>query len=322
MKELNNLQKNYSTQKNIIAYKPELSNSTEDLFETNILSPTVGERLYEGGLRTKGKYKQSHQNKPLITIITVVYNGDKYLEKTIQSVLLQSYDNIEYIIIDGGSTDDTLKILKKYSAVIDYCISEKDDGIYHAMNKGLSLAFGDYIGILNADDWYELNAVQLSVNHLKNNDVLYSYGDIRFLKEGATFDKKPIKKELLREKVLQEMAIPHISLFIGKSVYKSLGLFDTSFRIAGDHEFLVRMIHNEVKGIYTGKIIGNAYDGGVSQHGLGANIESLRIALMYGKNRYAAYWSFIKFVFKKHFAKLIGPKISYYLMKLVGSRHV
>ncbi|WP_019615912.1 glycosyltransferase family 2 protein [Psychromonas ossibalaenae] len=322
MNALNSLQKIYSTQKNITTIKPKVKKSTKDLFETNIFLTESKSRLYEGGMRTQGKFKENRPGKPLITIITVVYNGDKYLEKTIQSVLMQSYDNIEYIIVDGGSTDGTLDIIKRYSDAVDYCVSENDNGIYHAMNTALTLAVGKYIGILNADDWYELNAVQLSVNHLKNNDALYSYGNIRFIKEGATFEKKPIEKKLLREKVLQEMAIPHISLFIGKEVYKSLGLFDTSFRIAGDHEFLVRMVHNEIKGIYTGEIIGNAYDGGISQHGLGANLESLRIALKYGKNRYSAYWSFVKFVFKKFLAKLLGPKISYYLMKLVGSRHV
>jgi Glycosyl transferase family 2 len=106
----------------------------------------------QGGLRTKGLFKHVDSTQPLLSIVTVVYNGEKYLEQTIQSVINQSYENLEYIIIDGGSTDHTLEIIAKYNDYINYWVSESDTGIYSAMNKGTKLATGSHVLHLNADD--------------------------------------------------------------------------------------------------------------------------------------------------------------------------
>ena len=99
------------------------------------------------------------RNKPLVSIVTVVYNGENFLEETIKSVINQTYENIEYIIIDGGSTDGTVDIIKKYEDKINYWVSEKDAGIYDAMNKGIEAFKGDYINFLNAGDSYVNNEV-------------------------------------------------------------------------------------------------------------------------------------------------------------------
>ena len=106
----------------------------------------------KGGLRSRGIYKHSLPGKPLITVITVVFNGAQTLRDTLESVMQQSYDNVEYIVIDGGSSDATVDILRQYDHVIDYWLSEKDGGIYDAMNKGIALCSGDYVGMLNSDD--------------------------------------------------------------------------------------------------------------------------------------------------------------------------
>ena len=105
----------------------------------------------EGGKRTKGILKK----KPLFSIITVVYNGEKFLEKAITSVINQSYKDFEYIVIDGGSTDKSLEIIKKYEKKIDYWVSEKDKGIYDAFNKGMKVSRGKFIGFINSDDTYK-----------------------------------------------------------------------------------------------------------------------------------------------------------------------
>ena len=105
-----------------------------------------------GGLRTQGFFKHSEAKKPLITVIIAVFNGDEFLEEAIISVINQTYDNVEFIIIDGGSTDETVNIIKKYEDRIDYWISERDDGIYDAMNKGLALAKGQYVYFMGSDD--------------------------------------------------------------------------------------------------------------------------------------------------------------------------
>jgi hypothetical protein len=106
----------------------------DEKFDTYLFLPEGENRQGEGGLRIKGYFKKSLDNKPSISIITVVYNGEKYLEETIKSVITQTYDNVEYIIIDGGSTDGTLDIIKKYEDYIDYWVSEKDGGMYNAIN--------------------------------------------------------------------------------------------------------------------------------------------------------------------------------------------
>jgi glycosyltransferase involved in cell wall biosynthesis len=125
--------------------------------------------MRSGGLRTKGIAKQSSKHMPLITVITVVRNGEKTLEQTILSVIDQTYQNVEYIIIDGVSTDNTLDIVRKYEDRIDYWMSEPDGGIYYAMNKGIDLASGEWINFMNSgDSFYKENTVDSVIPFLMN----------------------------------------------------------------------------------------------------------------------------------------------------------
>src|SRR6187399_1640486 len=153
-------------------------------------------------------------NKPLVSIITVAYNADPFIEKTIQSVLSQTYSPIEYIIIDGGSTDNTVNIIKGYSNRIAYWCSEKDNGISDAFNKGLSKATGDIIGIINADDWYENDTVERVVNDFGNSDIVY--GDLQIWKgKQKDFIQKGDHSLLTRE-----MTVNHPTVFVKKSCYE------------------------------------------------------------------------------------------------------
>lgn len=143
--------------------------------------------MINGGLRTRKIIKTSQIEKPLITIITVVYNCKETLEKTIQSVLNQTYNNIEYIIIDGASTDGTLDIIKKYEDKIDYWQSEPDNGIYDAMNKGIVLAKGEWINFMNAGDTFSSFQVVDNVFKTKYNlDVTIIYGDSTCILENGS----------------------------------------------------------------------------------------------------------------------------------------
>ena len=119
-------------------------------------------------------------SKPIITLITVVKNNDKYLEETIQSILNQSYKEIEYIIVDGGSEDNSINIIKKYSNQIDYAVSQEDNGLWDAMNKGLSLSRGEVIGIVNSDDKLRPNAIEILYNYyLKYPKADFFFGSVK-----------------------------------------------------------------------------------------------------------------------------------------------
>lgn len=130
-----------------------------------------------GGLQSKGIMKTSKAGYPLITILTVVYNGSKVIERSIQSVINQTYDNIQYIIIDGASSDSTVEILKKFDSNIDFWQSEPDNGIYNAMNKGVEFARGDFLLILGADDLlFSSDVISIIVNNMTDWNTCY-YGD-------------------------------------------------------------------------------------------------------------------------------------------------
>ncbi len=164
--------------------------------------------------------KKFNSVNPLISIITVIYNGDRYFEQTIKSVIGQTYKNIEYIIIDGGSTDGTHDIVSKYEKHISCFVSEPDEGLYDAMNKGISLAKGQLVGMINSDDWYELNAVELMVDAYRNNPEKTIFHADRF--DINSNEKKELRKfnpSAFKFKYIG-MTYNHPSMFVAKSEYE------------------------------------------------------------------------------------------------------
>lgn len=147
------LDSRYATTRILFTDTPPTELVAPNSLPTTLYLPAGAGRVYQGGLRTQNYYKRSVNGKPLVSIITVVFNGEKHLAEAINSVLCQSYDNIEYIVVDGGSTDGSLAIIKNYENYIDYAVSEPDAGISDAFNKGLQLATGDYCMFVNADDF-------------------------------------------------------------------------------------------------------------------------------------------------------------------------
>lgn len=217
----------------------------------------------EGGLRvTKGIHKQSEVNRPLVSIITVVYNAERFLDATIQSVINQTYENKEYIIIDGGSDDNTLDIIKKYEEFIDCWISEPDRGIYDAMNKGISLCSGSIIGLINSGDIYTKDAVLSCVQeYIRTNEPSILIGDCKALLSELS------NKWLIysgNPSYLPYKMLPHPSVFVPLSVYQANGLFDTNFKIASDYDFLCRCYTNGVKFTHINQVLAIANPRGVS----------------------------------------------------------
>jgi glycosyltransferase involved in cell wall biosynthesis len=235
-----------------------------------------------GGLRSKGVIKNSIANKPLITVITVVYNGQKTVRQTIESVLNQTYDNIEYIVIDGGSTDDTLCIISEYENRIDYWVSEPDNGIYFAMNKAIKLSNGDYIGLLNSDDWYEPEACEIIAERINatNVDVYYGMENIYdrdmtlLLVVGYTID------------FIWTKSILHQTCFISKNVYNHK-LYNEKYKSAADFKFFVD-IKESARFEFIPKVLCNARTGGMSSTKQGQK-ELLRIAYLNKKIGFLMY---------------------------------
>jgi glycosyltransferase involved in cell wall biosynthesis len=194
----------------------------------------------EGGLRLQERFNvRTDSNLPLISVITVVRNGEKTIEKTIQSVLDQTYNDIEYIIIDGCSSDRTISIIKKYEHKIAYWLSEPDEGIYDAMNKGISLASGDWIHLLNSDDrYYDRTVLEKAVNFLDVNQTNYFTLVREFPDRTQEFKKFDFQKWELY--ILPKIA--HPTLIVSKKQYEQVGLYDNSWKIASDHEFTLRLI--------------------------------------------------------------------------------
>lgn len=220
--------------------------------------PDSDKKIIQGGLRTKYSNISDFKNMemPLVTIITVVLNRANQIERAIKSVLGQTYGNIELIIIDGGSTDGTMDIIKKYEDSVDYYLSECDGGIYYAMNKGLSLARGEYIGILNSDDWLTDDAVEISVDALVNSGCDYTgaheykvdtAGNIVSLYHARPFDEVAF---------LGLPPCPHGSMFISNKSYNAIGYYDTKYSSASDYKMQCLLIKNKsLKGVVVDKYL-------------------------------------------------------------------
>jgi len=216
-----------SSTTHLLALPQPIRENHHDAKSTSVLSLPKDKGLkVEGGLRTQGCFKQSLPDKPLITVITVVFNGAEHLEDTIKSVIGQTYPNVEYIIIDGGSTDGTLDIIRKYKQAIDYWVSEKDKGIYEAMNKAVKLARGDWFLFLGSDDLLIdfINEIKDGLLHKQciyyGNVILSSTGKV----SGGPFN--PFK--------LMWKNIPHQAILYPRSVFMKY-LYDVSYPLLADY---------------------------------------------------------------------------------------
>jgi len=208
-----------------------------------------------------------------ISLITPTYNSAATIARTIESVLLQGYADLEYIIIDGTSSDNTREIVAFYQNKLNIkFISEPDDGLYDAMNKGIKLATGEIIGILNSDDFFSDNNVLNSVAAIfKDNKTAAVYGDIKYFSTDPNKTTRYWRAGDYQEsKLANGWVIPHPALFLRCSVYEQVGLFKIDFKIAADYEFILRLLKkHKINVKYLPQVLVSMYDGGVS----GRNLE-------------------------------------------------
>lgn len=207
-----------------------------------------------------------------VSIITAVFNNKTYIEECIKSVLNQTYQNIEYIIIDGGSTDGTLEIIKKYKNKISKLISEPDEGIYDALNKGIRIATGDVIGFLHTGDFYTYDGViKTVVSQMINNNVDSCYGDLLYVdknKPGKII--RYWKSNPYREGLFQNGWMPpHPTFFVKKEVYEKYGSFNIQFKISADYELMLRFLERyKISTLYIPQLFIKMRVGGISNRSI------------------------------------------------------
>lgn len=204
-----------------------------------------------------------------ISIITVCYNSTETLEKTILSVASQTYKNIEYIIVDGNSKDNTLGIIRKHENKISKWISESDKGLYDAMNKGISMATGDLVGILNSDDTFYSSTIieEIAAFHC-NNSIDASIGNIVQHKEKGKIVRTYFSKYWNPEKLKIGFMPPHPSIFFKKELFDRYGNYDLGFKIGADYELITRFfLKNRITWKYSGIITTAMLVGGLSSSG-------------------------------------------------------
>ena len=243
--------------------------------------------------------------EPLVSIITVVYNGEQYIEQTIKNVINQSYKNIEYIIIDGDSNDRTIDIIQKYQNHISYWSSEKDNGVYDAMNKGISYANGEIIGIINADDYYNEFSVQEAVDKLTNKEsVEVFFGNLRriYSPNSCKVICVPIPTNLCNNKI----NIVHPTVFVKRRVY-TRKIFDSNLKIAADLDFLLTVC-NKSNTVKSNRVITNMRIGGLSSN-----------FVINNKEMFIVYRRFLPILLSFFMMlRILSIKISVLLLKKIG----
>lgn len=219
-----------------------------------------------------------------VSIITVCYNAESTIEFALQSVLNQHYKDIEYIVIDGASSDMTLSIIKKYEGKIAKIVSEKDNGMYYALNKGIELATGDVVGLLHADDFYASNKIiSRIVTEFQSKNIDAVYGDLQYVfkedinKVFRNWNSNPYNPSLF----LKGWMPPHPTFFVKRKCYKDFGKFNTTFSISADYELMLRFLYkHNIKATYIPEVIVKMRVGGVSnisiQNRIKANMEDRR----------------------------------------------
>ncbi|MCK5505865.1 MAG: glycosyltransferase [Thermodesulfovibrionia bacterium] len=241
---------------------------------------------------TNKEEKAENKNRPLVSIITPSYNSGKYLEATIRDILDQDYSNIEYIVIDGGSTDESISIIKQYEKNITYWVSEPDEGISDAFNKGIKVSKGEIIGIHNAGDGYPDGAIEIAVKSLfENPDYDFVYGDMVYTDSAGKPEHVMKGERNYLDKINSTLpTLNHPTVFVRRNVYETCGLFDTSYKIAMDYEFFLRITHAGKKGRYIEKPLALMALGGISYSRFYDGYrEVCNASIKYGYNPLKAY---------------------------------
>ena len=219
--------------------------------------------------------------RPEFSIITVTLNSEATLQRCIDSLKAQSNQDFEYIIIDGVSKDSTLEIIKANSEVVDTFVSEADSGLYDAMNKGISIARGRYVGILNSDDEYLPDTLSLVRMHLESNpDSQVIYGDL-YMGEGTG------NKLIVELNEISTRMIPHPTVFVSLDTYRKCGAFSTAYSVAADYELILRLRSVGAKFLKLDSPLAVLHPGGFSaKHRLRSVLETCALRIRFRETKF------------------------------------
>jgi glycosyltransferase involved in cell wall biosynthesis len=274
--------------------------------------------MRNGGSRTKGINKESSEGSPLISIVMVTFNCDHYLRQAMESVLNQSYSNVELIVVDGGSTDGTLEIIQSFGDTVAFWQSEPDKGIYDAMNKGIHLATGDWIGFKNADDWYCDGAFDVLVKSIQK----YPAADVWYGNSYSVVQEEPLEVSPFftdHNTLGGNPGIDHRSCFIRLDLHRKIQ-FDTKYRLAADFDVFWRLKKAGAVFVHLNSFISYKRYGGASD-GIEVLKESFAINRKYAGffyayfSRFKSWLGFVVWKLGNTVLKMFMSKEAYYRFK-------
>lgn len=248
-------------------------------------------------------------SQPKISLITVSYNSGQTIEDTIKSVESQTYSNIEYLVVDGLSSDNTISILNGFPKVITRVVSEKDEGIYDAMNKGLALASGEIIGLINSDDVLadEYVLERIAQEFYDNPDIDACYGDLCYVKHNDLnkvvryWRSNPHEAGCIKRGWMP----PHPTLYVRRSVYETCGCFDLNYKIAADFELMLRLFDiHQIRSKYIPRVLVKMRLGGTTNRNF-KNIALQNIEIRRALRAHGISSSLAEFISYKLFTRLL-----------------
>jgi len=277
---------------------------------------------YKGARRLIGK-RQDDPQFPLVTVITIVRNGKKTLSQAIMSVLNQSYPNIEYIVVDGASTDGTLEVIKRFDDKIDLWISEPDSGTSDAFNKAISMAEGDFIFWLSADDWIVSDFIKAAVQSLLVSGADFVFGDMVMYEQENQAVVYKAEKNYTKSLMSGYPRFHFPTLVIKKECFQRVGLIDLTYKYVADYEWLVRLHLSGGRGLYVNSLIVHRRVGGLGEKYLFRSaLEHLRLLRKYRLPKSKAMGIYLYYFMCKRlggFSKVLLPTLFYKKLKRIRS---
>lgn len=256
-----------------------------------------------------------------ISIVTVAFNAVNTIKKTIESVVTQDELLIQYIVIDGRSTDGTVEIIKEYSDRLAYWVSERDSGIYDAMNKGIAQATGELVGIINSDDWYAPGVLKTVYDQYLKNPNAVIHGDMMLVSESEEdLYSLPAPDHPSVEGEFKKMTVNHPATFVPRALYEKHGAFDLSYRLSADYELMIRLLSKGVPFVPLHEVTSYFRLGGQSG-GVKTYKENFAIQRKYGRSLLGASGWFVKAMVKLWIAQNL-PVSTWALINKLKNRHV